>query len=298
MQLHGYLEGLRRCFSPELLRTVILYKPELFDAEYEYCFSQFPGCEIIRETDFHSDLLAAIHNTCTDYLLFGIDDVVYFDSVGLEVIEKAFEMLGSDLLGFSLRLDKRQMPEDIEAGNLKEYKVDNQQVYGANWTKGKTENTQYPFELCATIYRTEDIKRIIAGTMKGGDFMHTRFAPCSFLTKLIGCVYPRRKLLKKLGYFYNPNTFESWCCRHVQNNSDGFGYLLAFQKICASAIQVNCVNTTTYNAWDDDENLTVERLNEKYKEGMRLDIDFIQKNPSQTPHVDRNYFRLISPRQD
>ena len=293
MQLHGYLEGLRRVLSGELIRTVILYKPELFDAEYEYCFSQFPGCEIVRETDFHSDLLTAIHNTYTDYLLFGVDDVVYFDGVDFEVIEKSFDAIGTDLLGFSLRLDKRQMLEDVESGNLAECQINNQPVFTVNWPKGQTKNTRYPFDIGGTVYRTEDVRRIVAETIKGGDLMHSWFAPCSFLTRIIGCIYPRRKFLKKLGYFYNPNTFESWCCRNVQNSSGGFGDLLAFQKICSSAITVNMVNTSTANEWDEAQNLTVERLNEKYKEGMRLDIDFVRKNPPQTAHTDRYYFRLI-----
>ncbi|MBL7215767.1 MAG: hypothetical protein ISS71_08835 [Phycisphaerae bacterium] len=291
MQLHGYLEGLRRFLPAELLRTVILYKPELFGAEYEYCFSQFPGCEIIRETDFHSDLLRAIRNTDTQYMLFGIDDVVYFDGVDFDVIEKTFEMLGADLLGFSLRLDKQQMPEDIEVDNLTEHQVNYQTVCSVDWTKGKTKNTRYPFELCATIYHTEDVKRIVAHTMKGGDFMHTRFAPCSFLTRIVSCVYPRRKFLKKLGSFYNPNTFESWCCRYVQNHPNRFGHRLAFQKICATAIQINVVNTSTANEWDDAQNLTVEALNENYQNGGRIDIDVIANNKPQQTHTGREFFK-------
>ena len=292
MQLHGYLEGLRRFLPAELLRTVILYKPELFDAEYEYCFSQFSGCEVIREIDFHSDLLGAIHNTYTDYLLFGIDDVVYFDGVDFDVVEKSFERLAPDLLGFSLRLDKGQMPEDIEMSNVEEHRINNQLVFAVDCTKGGTKNTRYPFELCATIYRTEDVKRIVAGTMKGGDLMHSWFSPCSFLTRIIGCIYPRRKFLKKLGYFYNPNTFESWCCRYTQNHTSQLKHLLAFQKICASAIQVNVVNTSTNTAGENDPKLTVEALNEKYKKGSRIDINTILVDKPINTHSHSGKFKL------
>lgn len=275
MQLHGYLEGLRRFFSAELIQTVILYKPELFDTEYEYCFSQFPDCQVAREADFHSDMLSVIEAANTDYLLFGVDDVVYFDGVDFDVIDETFQSFGSDLFGFSLRLDKRQMPEDIEADNLIEHQAANQAVYTVDWTKGRTKNTGYPFEVGGTIYRAQDIKRIIAGTMRGGDFMHTRFAPSSALTKLIGGVYSRRKFLKKLGYFFNPNTFESWNCRYVQNNSEEYGNLLAFQKICSSAIAVNMVNTSTNNEWVGADEFTVETLNKKYQKGIRIDIEAI-----------------------
>jgi len=292
LQLHGYLESLRRFLPVEVIQTYILYKPELFDSEYGYCFSQFPDCRVVRETDFHYDLLNILERIDTPYVLFGIDDVVYFDSVPLDTIEKTFHYFQNDLFGFSLRLDACQMPEDQQSGNLNQTELDDRTICTVDWTKGQSSNARYPFELCATVYRTETVRYILSEMMLQNKLIHRLFAPSAPLTRLVGKIYPRRKLLKSLGYFFNPNTFESWACRYVQRHSGRFGRLLAFEKICASAIQVNMVNTSTVNEVDDSAELTVEALNAKYKQGWRLDIDWLSQNRPQATHADAKYFRL------
>ncbi len=292
LQLHGYLESLRRFFPVEAIETHILYKPDLFDAEYETCFRTFADCRVIRETNFHSDFLHLFENIQTEYVLFGIDDLAYFDGVGLDTIEKTFERFGGRLFSFSLRLDKRQMPQDVAANNVKDYDIDGQAVYTVDWTKGQTSSTRYPFELCATIYRTKDISRLFCGVISQNRFANRFLRPGSALADLYGRIFKARKLFKRLGFFYNPNTLESWCCRYVQRHPKEFGSLLAYQKICATAIQVNMVNTSTANEWDNSAELTVEALAEKYRQGWRLDIDWlIEHKPAQT-HSDRKYFNL------
>ena len=114
----------------------------------------------------------------------------------------------------------------------------------------------------------------------------------SSLADLYKKIFKVHKLYKRLGFFYNPNTLESWCCRYVQNHPKQFGHLLAYQKICASAIQVNMVNTSTVNEWDNTAELTVEKLAEKYHHGWRLDIDWMIKHKPTQTHSDREYFNL------
>ena len=203
LQLHGYLESLYRFFPAAAIETVILYKPERFDVEYHFCFSYFPDCRIVREVDFHSDLLKIINEAETSYIMFGIDDVVYFDTVSLSTIETAFRTLGKELFGFSLRLDVRQMPDDERSGNLTAQRKDEQPFYTLSWPDGQSPSTRYPFELCATVYRAETVKQLVAETMKGGAAIHTLFAPSSGLVRTIGRIYSRRKLLKLFGYFFN-----------------------------------------------------------------------------------------------
>jgi hypothetical protein len=284
LQLHGYLESLRRFLPSEVMQTYILYKPDLFGAEYETCFAAFPDCRIIRETNFHRDFMRLFESIQAEYVLFGIDDVAYFDGIGTDTIEKTFAVMGKKLFGFSLRLDKRQMPQDIAANNVKDCDIDGQAVYTVDWTKGQTDSTRYPFELCATVYRTQDIRKLFAAVMSRNLFVK--------LAILYGKFFEVRSLYKRLGFFYNPNTLESWCCRYVQNHPRQFGPFLAFEKICASAIQVNWVNISTENGAEDSPELTVEALNEKYSQGFRLDIDWlIEHKPAQT-HSDREYFNL------
>lgn len=297
LQLHGYLASLYRFFPKELIDTWILYKPELFGSEYEQLFAHFPGCNIIRESDFHTDLLEIIENTETEYILFGIDDVVYFDSINFEVIDTAFRKIGDELLGFSLRIDPRQCPADFQAENITEHNINNQTVYTADWTKGESGVTRYPFELCATIYRSRDVKKLITAAMNNNPTIKRLFAPSSKLIKILGGIIKKKKLLKKFGYFFSPNNFESWNCRYLHNNPDKFGKYLAFSKICATAIQVNLVNTTTNT--DKAENhpeFTVEALNEKYKQGYRIDINYFNKNKPQNTHSNNLYFPLYNKR--
>jgi len=101
-----------------------------------------------------------------------------------------------------------------------------------------------------------------------------------------------RSTLKRFGYFYGPNTLESWVCRWCQNNSEKLPNYLYFQKICASAIQVNMVNTSTQNTFDGSEDHTVEALNEKYKQGYRFDIDYLVQHKPQRLGCGKNYFKL------
>ncbi len=94
------------------------------------------------------------------------------------------------------------------------------------------------------------------------------------------------------GYFYGPNTLESWVCRWCQNNSELLPNYLYFQKNCASAIQVNMVNTSTKNDFDSAAEYTVEALNERYKTGYGLDIDFVARNKPTATHCGVEFFKL------
>jgi len=294
LQLGGYLESLYRHFPAELIQTYVLYKQELFAEQYQQLFSKYPDCIVVKENDFHSDLLKIINQVDTKYILFGIDDVVYFDSVDCKVIDETFDKFSEDIFGFSLRFGE----ESIKKGNdpISESTVAGQTVYSINWTQGLTPNTRYPFELCATIYRSELVKNIIKSSCNNNFLAEKIFAPSSSVVNILGKVLKKHSILKKFGYFYNPNTLESWNCRWCQRNSVQVPARLYFQNICASAIQVNMVNTSTNqdtNEYDGLEIYTIETLNAKYQEGYRIDIEAIEKDKPEATHVGREYFRLI-----
>lgn len=81
LQLDGCLESLYRHLPAELIRTYVLYKLEFFKEEYRQLFSKYSNCTVMEENDFYSDFLKIIDQIDTKFILFGIDDVVYFDSV-------------------------------------------------------------------------------------------------------------------------------------------------------------------------------------------------------------------------
>jgi len=285
LQLDAYLESLHKYFPSKLIQTYILYKVELFESEYEQLFRNYPGCVVIKENDFYSDFLKILSQIDTKFILFGIDDVVYFDSVDLEVIDESFNAFADDVFGFSLR----HSPQNAKACQTVERMfADGQRVYEMNWKAIK----EYPFELCATVYRTELVKSIIYSAKNNNPVIKKMFSPGSAFIRVLGQNRLRRKILKFFGYFYTPNTLESWNCRWCQNHSEQLPDFLYFQKQCASAIQVNMVNTSTNNTFNGSAECTVEALADKYKQGYRLDIDSVVSNKPTHTHCGKEYFIL------
>ncbi|MHC4534536.1 MAG: hypothetical protein ACYS6K_11340 [Planctomycetota bacterium] len=226
----------------------------------------------------------------TKYILFGIDDVVYLDTVSFDIIEACFNQFPDDIFGFSLR----HSTESIKDSDYKhEFSLSEQAVYKFNWKDGKTDLTSYPFELCATIYSTALIKKIINSVTNNNPLIRRLFSPDSKVIKVLGTIISTRSILKSFGYFFSPNTLESWSCRWCQNHGHPLPKFLYFQKLCASAIQVNMVNTSTKNEGNSSAEHTVEVLAEKYKQGYRFDIDGIEKNKPTGVHCGQDYFKLI-----
>lgn len=291
LQLNAYLESLYRYFSAERIQTYIIYKPELFSKEYESLFEKYSDCRVVKENDFHTNCLNIINQAETKYILFGIDDVVFFDSVDLDLIDQTFGEHVDDILGFTLRFS----PESLKNSNdeITDFMVSNQKVYRLNWKKGQNPHARYPFELCCTIYTTDMVKKIIRGTMNNNPVIKKIFSPNSPLIKVLRKTKFARKTLKAFGYFFSPNTLESWNCRWCQNNSSQLPLFTYFQKLCASAIQVNMVNTSTENTFDGGDEHTVEALNDKYKQGYRFDIDFISENKPPSLSGGQECFSLI-----
>lgn len=253
-------------------------------------FRNFPNCVVVKEHDFHSDFLRILGQVTTKYILFGIDDVVYFDSVDFDVIDETFAKYAGDIFGFSLRLGRDNITNDSDC--VSETVVAGQTVYSLDWTQGRTPNTRYPFELCATIYPTALVKNIVGSVVNDNPLIKRFFVPSSVLIKAMGKIISTRSILKSFGYFYSPNKLESWNCRWCQKNASRLPGLLYFQKLCASAIQVNMVNVTTKRSFDGSAENTIEELAKKYQQGHRLDIDYVSQNKPAMTHCGPEHFRL------
>lgn len=289
LQLDAYLESLHRYFPSVLIQTYIIYKPELFEEEYEQLFRKYSNCTVIRENDFHSDFLKLLSQISTKYILFGIDDVVYFDAVSFDVIEKCFNESPGDIFGFSLR----HSVEMIRDSNvIKELSMSGQPVLKFSWKEGKTDLTSYPFELCATVYPTALVKRVINSVINNNPVIKKLFSPSSALINALAKVISTRSILKSFGYFFSPNTLESWNCRWCQNHAEQLPTKIYFQKLCAAAIQVNMVNVTDRKAFEGSAEHTVEALNDKYKQGYRFNVETLRKNRPTETHCGKEYFRL------
>jgi hypothetical protein len=53
------------------------------------------------------------------------------------------------------------------------------------------------------------------------------------------------------------------------------------------------VNTTTVNTTDGTAEHTVEALNEKFRQGYRLDTDYVAQHKPSQPGCGKDYFRLV-----
>jgi len=290
LQLEGYLDSFYKHFPSELIQTYVLYKQQLFGQQYQQVFREHDNCMVVKENDFLSDFLKILGQINTEYILFGIDDVVYFDSVDFDVIEESFNKFPEDIFGFSLRFSEK----NIRDGNdpISKTTVAGQTVCSINWTQGRTPTTRYPFELCATIYNTALVKKIINNLMNNNPLIRKLFSPSSVLINALGKIISTRPILKSFGYFFSPNTLESWNCRWCQNHSDQLPGSLYFQKQCAAAVQVNMVNVTDRKVFDSSAEHTVEALNDRYKQQYRLDIDFVADNKPTEPHCGQEYLKL------
>lgn len=295
LQLEAYLESLYRHFPQEIIQTYVIYKVELFAEQYELVFRKFPNCKVIKEADFHSDFLEVVNRVDTKYIMFGIDDVVFFDSVDFAVIDETFRQQADNIFGFTLRFSPESLKDSSDV--IEEMTAAGQKVYGLDWINGQTSHTRYPFELCCTVYSADLVKKIIGGTMNNNPLARKLFSPSSFLIKAMAKVMSTRSILKSFGYFFSPNTVESWNCRWCRNHSDELPRFTYFQKLCASAIQVNMVNTSTKKTFDGTDKHTVEALNSRYKQGYRLDIDAIVDNKPKALASGKEYFRLTRKRE-
>ena len=290
LQLEAYLESLYKHFPAELIQTYIIYKEELFSEQYNQLFNKFNKCIVINESDFYTDFMGVLNKVDTKYILFGIDDVVIYDSVDMDLINKTFDEHGDNIFGFTLRFSPESLKDSGDV--IEDVSVGSEKIYRINWKEGKTAHTRYPFELCCTFYKTELVKKIIYSTMTLNPLMKILFGTKSLLVKLLSGTGLHRKILKRFGFIYSPNKLESWPCRWAQKNKSEVPDYIYFQKLCASAIQVNMVNTTTNNDHDGTQEHTVEALNDKYKQNYRLDIEYIMKNKPSEPGCGREYFKL------
>ena len=293
LQLEAYLQSLYRHMPKEQIQTYILYKVDLFDEEYSGLFRRFPDAVVIREKDFTDDFMNLFERLNTKYVLFGTDDVVYYDSVDFTVIDGTFEAFPDDIFGFSLRLQPRTLLDDAE--DVVAIESAGQRIYKINWQQAKSRNGRYPFELNSTVYRTSLVNRILEPVAREHPTLKKLLSPEMLPGRLAGRFFNMKNFRVSLDTFHDPNALAGHCYRWCKTHKRTFPSHLYFQKICASAVQINRVNVTVDNPVDGSADHTVDALNEKYKQGYKFDMETIEKNRPKETHVGQEYFRLVDP---
>jgi hypothetical protein len=117
--------------------------------------------------------------------------------------------------------------------------------------------------------------------------------PGSFALSLAGLFVKRKRILRAVNTFHDPNNLEGhgyhWCL----NNKSRLAPYLYFQRICAATLQVNRVNTVVANPIYGGQDLSVESLNEQFRRGFRLDSRYLEINKPTFVRLGHEYFRLV-----
>ncbi len=291
MQLDAYLESLYRHIPEDKIQTYIVYKVDLFDDQYAGLFERFGDCIVIREKNFHDDFMNLFENLDTEYILFGTDDMIYFESVDLELVEKTFDTFDAQIFGFTLKFGPQSLKDTGDTPL--EIRMDTQRLYKVNWKEAQNRHVAYPFDVSCTIYKRDLVREILSHVAKERPLLKKLFAKDSMRVRLLRRIISMKNFLVSLGTFNNPNELEGYCYRWCKTHKRLFPSYLYFQKLCACPIQVNRVNTAVANPVCGTEDHTVEALNEKYKQGYRLDIEAIEQNKPESPLVGDQLFKLV-----
>eukprot|EP01125_Pyxidicula_operculata_P016934 TRINITY_DN5881_c0_g1_i1.p1 TRINITY_DN5881_c0_g1~~TRINITY_DN5881_c0_g1_i1.p1 ORF type:complete len:668 (+),score=117.69 TRINITY_DN5881_c0_g1_i1:2-2005(+) len=146
----------------------VLYKAtEKFVKSYEKLTKMFPLVKWIEETDFTTQLKDII-DTSSDYILWGVDDVFYYDTFNPYHSMKILEN-NADIICSSFRLfpkvtfchpanSNSKVPSSFE--EMCHDKVTNTKTIRFDRNEG-SQDWNYPFELCATLFRKDDVDSIM-----------------------------------------------------------------------------------------------------------------------------------------
>jgi hypothetical protein len=241
------------------------------------------------EKDFHDDLLAVFEQVDTRYLVFATDDVVYFDGVDFSLIEETFAQR-RDLLGFTLKFGPDYFADGKEP--ITQEMIGGHPVYKVDWKKARDAAAGYPFELNSTIYPTALVRELLAEISRDRPVLKRVFAPGAPALKLASLFVKRKRILHAVNTFHDPNHLEGyghlWCRKHRSR----LPACLYFQKICATTLQVNRVNTVAPNPVYGGDDHGVEVLNERFRQGYRLDTRYLEANKPAHVRAGQEFFRL------
>eukprot|EP01127_Copromyxa_protea_P018000 TRINITY_DN5574_c0_g1_i1.p1 TRINITY_DN5574_c0_g1~~TRINITY_DN5574_c0_g1_i1.p1 ORF type:complete len:491 (+),score=67.85 TRINITY_DN5574_c0_g1_i1:589-2061(+) len=136
-----------------------------FVKSYQKVKEMYPSVNWVEETNFTSQLKELVSKS-SDFILWGVDDVLYFRDVdlreSLSILHENNDIISSTLrltpqMNYCHTVDKNTtvpLGVPITARNI-HGEIENP-VLKFNRTEG-THDWDYPFELCATIYRKTDV---------------------------------------------------------------------------------------------------------------------------------------------
>jgi hypothetical protein len=291
LQLAGYLDSFFRHMGPVAEQVFILYKKDSFVPEYDRVFAEFPQCRVVEEADFHDDFLSVVDQIDTEYVVFGTDDMVYFDSVDFSLIDTVYRERG-DLFAFTMKIGSDHYADGKEP--IEAESIGGQAVYKVNWQTATDRLSGYPFEVSMTIYRKAFIREILRDISRERPWLKKLLVPNSPALAIAGLFVKRKRILRAINTFHGPNQLEGYGYHWCRKNKSRLAPYVYFQRICAATLQVNQVNTVVANPVYGGEDLSAKTLNERFREGYRLDTRYLEEHKPAFPLVGHEYFRLVN----
>ncbi len=250
LQMHAYLESLLK-FSDAKQEVIRVLYCETERIRYEKLMQNFPKVQWIKERKFETDLKELIANA-GKYIMFGCDDVVFTKKFSLTQAARYLQE-HSQVFGYSMRLGENIKPVPA---NLSEDTA----VLEWKWDC-ENQHYNYPWELDCTLYRSEDVSRMLEEeeyTIKNPNYFEAMITPDNRSRRI---TRPNMACNKKLG--------------------------------CAVVITVNRVQETHQNGYDDSMLTDIYSLDRLYNdEDNTLDIEKISSMDNSVIHVGAEYFQL------
>lgn len=250
LQLNAYLESLLKFSDVKQNMIHVLYS-EMENISYAKVMKSYPKVEWIRESSFEDNLREVIKRAET-YIMFGCDDVVFKNYFSMN---KAIEYLefNLDIFGFSMRLGE----------NIKPYprtmKKD-RNILTWEWQSCAEAHYNYPWELDCTLYRKEDVLKLI---------------------------------MEEKAAIKNPNYFEAMITANNKKQRIARKRMAAWETGCAIVLTVNRVQDTHPNDFDDCMATDIYSLDRLYNDrDNTLNIEKIAQKENNKIHVGAEYFFL------
>jgi hypothetical protein len=159
-QLSEYLRT-REKYIKGISDTIIIYKSSNDQTKNRYhkLFKKYNNIKAFHENDLHdfATLLETAIKNSAEYILFGVDDVLFYRQCDLSIVHDLFSNQYKDLFSLSLRLGKNinwcqpaNIPSNIQnIGQVNNLIFYHNQLGTGDWN--------YPFEVSASIYKKQDV---------------------------------------------------------------------------------------------------------------------------------------------
>jgi mannosyltransferase OCH1-like enzyme len=236
LQLDATLKSFERnCrdFSSAKIDVLYTVSSELHEGQYVELANMFPKVSFVRERVFYHDCLNILKQA-QKHILFLVDDNLFIAPFRLDDISRCLD-LNPDALGFSLRLGKNTTycyPQD-RIQPLPFFLPVSKNVLAFHWPTASFDFS-YPFDLSSSVYRVDDILR----------------------------------LMRRLS-FTGPNQLE--CQMFMSRSSFAISHpsILCFEKSIAFCLPVNMVQNE-FNNRITDIVYSAEQLAQKFSDGVRV----------------------------